>query len=113
MLSAGKVHETIIHHVVVHLFVIVLVKVKSVLHYHLFIVLSGGEYRFCPILQPHPGHQDGDPILFSYLRIRNHPLKSSPEVSIIKSRKVVPRSSPILRVLLVMDFVLFRSLNRR
>ena len=89
MLSAGKVHVTIIHRVVVHLFVIVLVKVKSVLHYHPLVVLSGGRYRFCPILQPIQVIEYRNPLLFSYL-IRNYPLKSSPEIPIINSRKVAP-----------------------
>ena len=113
MLSACKVHVTIIHRVVLHLFVIVLVKVKSAIHYHPLVELSGGGYRFCPILQPIQIIEYCNPLLFSYLRNRNHPLKSSPELSIINSRKVVPRSSPILWVLLVMNLVLFKSLNRR
>jgi len=70
LLSAGKVHVTIIHRVVVHLFAFVLVKVKSVIHYHPLVVFSGGGYRFCPILQPIQVIEYRNPLLFSYLRIR-------------------------------------------
>jgi len=111
MLSAGKVRGAIILGVVIHLFVVVLVKVKSVIHYHPLVVFSGGGYRFCPILQLHPGHRKRNPLLFSYLRTR----KSSPEVSIINSQKVAPDQVqfcgfywqwilPFLEVLTAVDF---------
>jgi len=115
MLSAGKVHVTIIHRVAVHQFVFVLVKVKSIIHYHPLVVLSGGRYRFCPILQPIQVIEMVIPSCFLIWGTAGYPLKSNPEVSIINSRKVVLRSSPILRffILIRVLSVNIRSLNGR
>ena len=76
-------------------------------------VLSGGRYRFCPILQPIQVIEYCNPLLFSYLRNRNYPLKSSPEIPIINSLKVAPDQVRFCGFYSYQDFVFFRSLNRR